>query len=91
MIKFRDKFIIDADENNIIIRELGTVQDKTSKNFGEETVVTLGYYGTLEGALLGLEKILIRRSIRDKQHTLKSIVEEIRALHNELKSLIEEE
>ena len=88
MIKFRDKFIIDADEHNIVIRELGTVQDEKSKNFGEETITVLGYYTTLEGALLGLEKILIRRSIRDKQHTLKSIVEEIRALHRELKSLI---
>lgn len=91
MIKFRDKFIIDADEHNIVIRELGTVQDEKSKNFGEKTVVTLGYYGTLEGALLGLEKILIRRSIRDKEHTLKSIITEIRALHKELKSLIGEE
>lgn len=91
MIKFRDKFIIDADENNITIREYGTVQDKDSKNYGEETVTVLGYYSTLEQALLGLEKILIRRSIRDKEHTLKSIVEEIRALHKELKSLIKGE
>ena len=36
MIKFKDKFIIDADEHNIVIRELGTVQDENSKNFGEE-------------------------------------------------------
>lgn len=91
MIKYRDNFIIDADEHSLIIKEIGTVQDENSKNFGEETITTLGYYTTLEGALLGLEKILIRRSIKDKSHTLKSIVEEIRALHKELNNLIKGE
>ena len=64
MIKINDKFCIDADENQFILKEIGTVQDKESKNYGEKTQTTLGYYATLEGALIGLEKILIRRSIK---------------------------
>lgn len=91
MITGYKNFVIDADDNNIILKELGTVKDETSKNYGEETQTILGYYCTLEQALIGLEKILIRRSIKDKSHTLKTIVEEIRALHNDLKKLIKGE
>ena len=64
MININDKFKIDADENQFILKEVGTVQDKESRNYGEETQTTLGYYGTLEQSILGLEKILQRRSIK---------------------------
>lgn len=88
MIKFRENFIIDADERNYVLREIGSIQDRESERFGEETITTLGYYTSLERTILGLEEILIRRSIRDKEHTLKSVVDEIRALRNELKELL---
>ena len=91
MVKGYKNFIFDADDNNIVLKELGTVQDKESKNYGEETQIILGYYSTLEQAIFGLEKILVRRSIKDKSHTLKSIVEEIRKLHDDLKNLIKGE
>ena len=91
MIKFRDNFVIDADERNYVLKEIGSVQDRESERFGEETVTILGYYTSLERTILGLEEILIRRSIRDKEHTLKSIVEEIRALKKELKILLKGE
>lgn len=91
MIKFRDTYIIDADERNYIIKEIGSIQDKDSARFGEETITNLGYYVSLERAILGLEEILIRRSVRDKEHTLKSIVEEIRALRKEIKAMFKGE
>lgn len=91
MIKFRDTYIIDADERNYIIKEIGSIQDKDSARFGEETITNLGYYVSLERAILGLEEILIRRSVRDKEHTLKSIVEEIRALRKEIKAIFKGE
>ena len=84
MINVNGKFKIDADENQFILKEVGTVQDKASKNYGEETQTTLGYYGTLEQAILGLEKILQRRAIKVKDYTLKEFVEEIRAIHEEV-------
>ena len=84
MLNINDKFKIDADENQFILKEVGTVQDKESKNYGEETQTTLGYYGTLEQAILGLEKILQRRAIKVKDYTLKEFVEEIRAIHEEV-------
>ena len=84
MININGKFKIDADENQFILKEVGTVQDKESKNYGEETQTTLGYYGTLEQAILGLEKILQRRAIKVKDYTLQEFVEELRAIHNEI-------
>ena len=84
MIKINDKYIIDSDENQFIVKEIGVVQDEKSKNYGEETQTTLGYYGTLEQAILGLEKMLQRRAIRIKDYTLKEFVEEIRKIHNEV-------
>lgn len=84
MIHINEKFKIDSDENQFVLKELGTVQDKASKNYGEETQTTLGYYGTLEQAVLGLEKILQRRAIKIKDYTLKEFVEAIRMIHEEV-------
>lgn len=84
MLEINDKFFIDADENQFILKERGTVQDENSKNFGEETQSTLGYFGTVEQALLCLEKIMLRRAIRLKNYTLKEAVELMRSFNNEL-------
>lgn len=88
MIKINDKFCIDADENQFVLKEIGTVQDEKSKNFGEETQTTLGYYSTLEQAIFGLEKILSRRTIKVKDYTLKQAIAEIREIHNEIFSVL---
>lgn len=84
MIKIKNNFIVDSDENQFILKEIGTVQDKNSKNYGEETYTVLGYFGTLEQALWGLEKILSRRAIKLKTYTLKQAIEEIRAIHEDI-------
>lgn len=91
MIKINEKFCIDADENQFIVKELGTVQDEKSKNFGEETQTTLGYYSTLGQALCGLEKVLQRRVIRIKDYTLKQAIKEIWAIHEEIFKNVKEE
>jgi hypothetical protein len=84
MIKINKNFIIDSDENQFIVKEVGTIQDKNSKNYGEETYNVIGYYGTLEQALHGLEKVLSRRAIKVKTYTLKKAIEEIRAIHEDI-------
>ena len=91
VINISGKFCIDADENQFILKEKGTVQDKTSKNYGEETQTTLGYFSTVEQAILCLEKILLRRSIKIKDYTLKEAVEEIRAIHEDVFKCMKEE
>ena len=84
MIKINEKFVIDADENQFVLKELGTVQDEKSKNFGEETQTVLGYFSIIENALTYLEKVLLRRAIKIKDYTLKEAVTEMRAIHEDV-------
>lgn len=84
MIKINEKFVIDADENQFVLKELGTVQDEKSKNFGEETQTVLGYFSIIENALTYLEKVLLRRAIKIKDYTLKEAVDEMRAIHEDV-------
>ena len=53
MIKIDDKFFIDADSNSYTLKEKDKIQDKKSKNYGEEVFRDRGYYVTLEGVLNG--------------------------------------
>lgn len=84
MIKINDKFVVDSDESQFVLKELSTIQDEKSKNFGQETQMVLGYYSTLEQSLCGLEKILSRRAIKIKDYTLKEAICELRKIHNEI-------
>lgn len=84
MIKINDKYYIKADDNQYILCEKGTIQDKESKNYGNDTETILGYYGSLEHALQGLEKIYGRRMIVDKDYTLKQAIDEIRSFNDDL-------
>ena len=90
MIKVTDKFIIDSDGSQFIVKELGTVQDEASKNFGNQTEVVYGYYPTLEGAVRGLEKHFQRRAIREKDYTLKQFANKIQKIHNEIFKSLED-
>ena len=84
MIKINEKFCIDSDENQFVLKEISSVQDEKSKNYGQETFVILGYFGTLEQSLSGLEKILSRRAIKIKDYTLKQAIDEIQAIHKDI-------
>ena len=84
MIKINDKFGIDADEHNFILKEFSTIQDVNSKNYGADTESILGYYSNLASAVNGLEKILSKRAIRIKDYTLKEAVEEMRRIHDDV-------
>lgn len=90
MIKINEKFVIDADENQFVLKELGTVQDEKSKNFGEETQTVLGYFSIIENALTYLEKVLLRRAIKIKDYTLKEAVAEMRAIHEDVFKCVKE-
>lgn len=88
MIKINEKFVIDADENQFVLKELGTVQDEKSKNFGEETQTVLGYFSIVENALTYLEKVLLRRAIKIKDYTLKEAVNELQNIHKNIFGIV---
>ena len=84
MLKINNKFRVDADEQQFMLKEFSKIQDKESKNYGKETCNVIGYFATIEGALSYLEKLLLRRAVSKRNYNLKTIVAEIRKIHEEV-------
>ena len=84
MLKINNRFRVDADDHQFMLKEFSKVQDKESKNYGKETSNVIGYFTTIEGALSYLEKLLLRRAVNKKNYNLKTIVGEIRKIHEEV-------
>lgn len=89
MIQISDRFYIDADTNCYSLKEKTTIQDETSKNFGNESFKDRGYYTTVEGCIEGVLKIQTREFIGNKEqiNSLKELQEEIKAQTEYFKSL----
>lgn len=78
MIKIDDKFFIDADSNSYTLKEKDKIQDKKSKNYGEEVFRDRGYYVTLEGVLNGYLKAQIREFVQNNETDIKELIKEIK-------------
>lgn len=88
MIKINNRFYISADTNCYMLKEKTTVQDKNSKNYGNEVFKDLGYYSTIESCLKGIFKTLIREYIsKEEEHSLKELQQEIIKTKKYLESL----
>ena len=88
MIKINDRFYIDADTSCYKLQEKTTVQDETSKNFGQEVFKDLGYYTTLESCLNGILKTLTREYIgKDTINTIKELQEQVNKTNEFIHSL----
>lgn len=77
MIKIDDKFFIDADSNCYTLKEKSIIQDKKSKNYGEEVFRDRGYYVTLEGVLNGYLKAQTREFVQNNETDIKELIKEI--------------
>ena len=78
MIKIDDKFYIDADSNSYTLKEKDKIQDKKSKNYGEEVFRDRGYYVTLEGVLNGYLKAQTREFVQNNEADIKELIKEIK-------------
>lgn len=78
MIKIDDKFFIDADSNSYTLKEKDKIQDKKSKNYGEEVFRDRGYYVTLEGVLNGYLKAQTREFVQNNEADIKELITEIK-------------
>lgn len=78
MIKIDDKFFIDADSNSYTLKEKDKIQDKKSKNYGEEVFRDRGYYVTLEGVLNGYLKAQTREFVQNNEANIKELIKEIK-------------
>ena len=78
MIKIDDKFFIDADSNSYTLKEKDKIQDKKSKNYGEEVFRDRGYYVSLEGVLNGYLKAQTREFVQNNEADIKELIKEIK-------------
>ncbi len=78
MIKIDDKFFIDADSNSYTLKEKDKIQDKKSKNYGEEVFRDRGYYVTLDGVLNGYLKAQTRDYVQNNDVDVKELIKEIK-------------
>lgn len=78
MIEIDDKFFIDADSNSYTLKEKDKIQDKKSKNYGEEVFRDRGYYVTLEGVLNGYLKAQTREFVQNNEADIKELIKEIK-------------
>lgn len=88
MIKVTDKYYITANTNCYTLQERTTVQDETSKNYGQEVFKDLGYYVSLESCLKGIIKANTREYIsKDERNTLQDLINHIKNIEDYIKSL----
>lgn len=87
MIKIDNEYRINANDNCYSLERLGKVEDENSKNYGKETIITCGYYTTIESALNGYMKRQVRSFIANsKLETIERLEEYIVNLGDFIKS-----
>lgn len=82
-----NKYAINITDQSYDLVKYGTVTDKKSKNFGNETETNLGYYTSVGTALNGL----IRNAFAGSNEVLniKEYASRIESAVNELKSFVD--
>jgi len=86
MVKLDDEFILTADENCFVLKRISIVQDKESKNFGKRVDIVEGYYPTIDSAINGYLKNKTRKYlIKEKENTLKELLDEINKLSKDIR------
>lgn len=78
MLKVTDRFYIDANSNCYVLKEKTIVNDKDSKNYGEEAYKDLGHYVSLESLLKGIVKTVTREYIAKNNVTINDLMKEIK-------------
>ena len=85
-LKLDDKFVITTDQHNFVLNEL-KVKGKDSKNAGEEYLIALAFYGSLQFAIRGYLKNSLRMDSDDingiekllnKLDTIEAIISKIK-------------
>lgn len=88
MIKVTDRFYIDANSNCYVLKEKTIVNDKDSKNYGQEVIKDLGYYVSLEACLKGILETKTREYIaKQEEKNIQDLIKEINRKMEYLKSL----
>ena len=85
MLYLDENFRLDSDKYNFILQEKKIVQDKDSKNYGQEVWENRAYCGHIKDVL----NYIIRKKIKANMDTLKSVQEAIIATEEIFDKLLE--
>ena len=81
MIKLNNGYYIEADRWNYILKKSNLKQDMQDK--------IIGYYSTLENAVMAYYGLLTKKQIQKEEQGLKKTVEEIKAFKDDLKKAVQ--
>ena len=85
MIKITEKYFIDSDSKNYILKEKGIVKDEKSKNFGKESFKDLGYFRKLENLFNYIYEINIKEYIgKNNTKTVEQLLNKIKRVEKEI-------
>lgn len=88
MVKITEKYYIDADTKNYVLKEKSSIQDEKSENFGKEIFKERGYYTSIEDLIQGFLKFTTREFIsKTEDKDIKDLIKEIKSQTEFIKSL----
>lgn len=83
MIKLEDNYYIDADEKCFMLRKKGTNEK------GKETIVTMGYFNTVQNAAKSYIKNVIRENVESsKVRSLHSLIKLVENLETKIDKIL---
>ena len=82
-IKLDERYQLVSDELQFTLQEIKVVQEE--KNKGKEYAVSIGFYSKIEDALVGYTR---HKLLDSKATTLHELIEEVRALKQYIKDLV---
>ena len=88
MIELFDGWKIDVDSHSYTLKKVMKGKSKDGKEIEREDC--RGYYGTLEGALKGLGKELVRDKVKDGSHSLTEAIQAVREARETMEKLLVE-
>lgn len=88
MIKVDDDYVIDLDGMNYIPKVKRTRINKVTKETYED-LETIGYYGTLKGAIRGLLDFKVRNLLMEGTKSLETALKCVQTAYKEFDELLE--
>lgn len=88
MIKVTDKYYIDADKQNIILKEKIILGNK-SKNVGQISYKEIGYFGNIQSALIKLNENFKKEMIKEYEfNNIENAILQLNELQREFTSQV---
>lgn len=86
MIKINEKYFIDADSKNYILKEKGIIKDEKSENCGKEFFKDLGYFRKLENVFDYMFELNVKEYIgKNNTKTVEQLLNKIKRIERDIR------